>query len=241
MRMGQFNLLLIEKNSINSCYLQLPQHRNDVSLTLANNENETLITLLYTRFNLILLDAALANTDIVNFVKSAGSLNCKTPVIVMLTAQESHLKAHFLALGADDCWVMPLSTDVLDQLINRQKNTGGLAPNDYLQILLDKTQHNKNLTITIFKKLFAELPRQITDIRHALQNKQYQAALDITHKLHGSVSFCGFTDLQHYAYNLENSLSRKEYQAVKDSYSALKTAILNFTAKESVILDGLKQ
>lgn len=239
--MGQFNLLLIEKNSINSCYLQLAQHRNDISLTLANNENETLITLLYTRFNLILLDAALANTDIVNFAKSAGSLNCKTPVIVMLTAQESHLKAHFLALGADDCWVMPLSTDVLDQLINRQKNADSLAPNDYLQILLDKTHNNKSLTITIFKKLFAELPQQITDIRHALQNKQYQAALDITHKLHGSVSFCGFTDLQRYAYSLENSLSRKEYQVVKESYSALKTAILSFTAKESAILDGLKQ
>jgi CheY-like chemotaxis protein len=237
--MEQFNLLLIENNSNNSCYLSLSQHWDDVSLTVANNQNEALIVLLYTRFNLILLDATLANADIVNFVKSVGGLNCKTPVIVMMAAQDSHLKARFLALGVDDCWLKPLGSDALDQLIDRQKNTDSLTPSEYIQILLNKTQNNKTLALTIFKKLFTELPQQITDIRIALQNQQHQSALDITHKLHGSLSFCGFADMQQNACNLENSLLRKDYQAITGSFSALKTAILNFTAKETAILDEI--
>lgn len=235
----QLNLLLIEKSSNNGCY-SLLKHREDVSVTLANNENEAFIALLYTQFKLILLDGALANADIISFVKSAGGFNFKTPVVVMLAAHDSDLKAHFVAAGVDECYLKPLSRDVLDQLINQQKNTASLTSDDYIQILLDKTQNNKSLALTIFKKLFVELPEQINDIKEALQNRQYQSALDITHKLHGSVSFCGFIELQHVAANLENCLLRKDYQALKLNFIALRAAILNFVAQENTILNAMK-
>ncbi|WP_394751973.1 Hpt domain-containing protein [Crenothrix sp.] len=235
--MEPFNLLLIEKKTINSYSSSLLQ--DDVCLTIANNENEALITLLYTRFNLILLDAALANAEIIYFVKNAGNLNCKTPLVVMIAEHKSHSRIHFMSLGIDDCWNKSSSANALAQFIQKKKNTHSLAPIDYIQILLDKTQNNENLTIIIFKKLFFELPQQITDIKYALQNKQFQNALDITHKLHGSVSFCGFIDIQQPAFNLENSLSRKDYQAVTGCYRTLKAAILNFTTQEKAILDLL--
>lgn len=111
---------------------------------------------------------------------------------------------------------------------------------DYIQALLAKTYNNKNLTLIIFQKLFAELPEQITDIKIALQNQQYQSALEITHKLHGSLSFCGFTDIQQHAYMLESCLLHKEYQSVVENFSTLKSAVLNFTANEHSILDRLR-
>jgi HPt (histidine-containing phosphotransfer) domain-containing protein len=64
-------------------------------------------------------------------------------------------------------------------------------------------------------------------------------AIEITHKLHGSVGFCGFTDIQQHAYALENSLLQQDYPAISGSYSALKAAILSFTAKEAAILDDI--
>jgi HPt (histidine-containing phosphotransfer) domain-containing protein len=234
--MEQFKLLLIEDSS-NSCYLMLSQQREDLALTVANNENEALIALLYTRFNLILIDAMLINDDMIRFVKGAGGINCKTPVIVMVEPCDSHLTTRFEAWEVDACWSKPIKVAAFDPFIKREKIATGLAPRDYIQILLDKTQNNKNLVLTIFKKLFTELPQQIIDIKNALQNQQYKAALEIAHKLHGSVGFCGFTDIQQHAQALENSLLRQDYLAISGSYSALKAAVLAFTAKEAAILD----
>lgn len=39
----------------------------------------------------------------------------------------------------------------------------------YIQIILSITNNNKQLTLTLFKKLFEELPLQIIDIKDALK------------------------------------------------------------------------
>lgn len=235
--MEQVDLLIIDSQN-NSPEIQLLQHQEGVALTIANNENEALIVLLYTHFDLILLDENLANSEIISFIKGEGGLNYKTPVYVMSEHQESYLQQHLLALGIEGCINKPLSVSVFEQLLIQNLSTDTIQP-DYVQILLNKTQNNKNLALTIFKKLFAELPQQLIDIRNALQNHQYQSALDVTHKLHGSVGFCGFTDIQQPAYELENCLLHQDYPSVTGNFSSLKTAILNFTAQESTILDDI--
>lgn len=237
--MEQFNLLLIEYDNHHSCYTKLSQRWPDVSVTVANNENEALIALLYTRFQLILLDTVLAEEEVISLVNSASGLNCKAPVIVMLETHESHLKARYEALQVVGCWLKPINIDAIEQFIRRQKNTNSLAGSEYIQILLDKTQNNKNLAIVIFKKLFIELPQQIHDIDVALQQQHYKVALEITHKLHGSVGFCGFSDMQQQAYALENCLLHKDYQTVIGHFDTLKTAIVNFVAKKNAILNTL--
>ena len=232
--MEQVNLLIID-NRDNSPEIQRLQHQKGIALTIASNENEALIVLLYTCFDLILLDENLANAEIISFIKGEGGLNHKTPVYVMSGQQQSHPQQHLLALGIDGCITKPLSELALEQLLSSPPSTDTTPP-DYVQILLDKTQNNKNLALTIFKKLFAELPQQLADIRNALQNHQYQSALDVTHKLHGSVGFCGFTDIQQPAYALENCLLHQDYHSATGNFSALKAAILNFTAQEAAIL-----
>lgn len=229
--------MLIESDNPHLSDSGLSQHNGNLSLTVVRNPSEVFKALLSTRFKLILLDATLANPEMVGFMKSVNGLNAKTPVIVLLGAQDSHLRAYFETLDIEDCWIKPLNNERLNQMLGRQKKTEGLMPAEYVDILLDKTQNNKSLALTIFEKLFAELPQQLLEIRSALQNQQYQSALDVTHKLHGSLSFCGFTDIQQYAYNLEHSLSNQDYQAIAAGFNALKTAILNFTAKKISILD----
>ncbi len=110
---------------------------------------------------------------------------------------------------------------------------------NYIEILLDKTRDNRPLTLTIFKKLFEELPEQIDTIKDALESRQYTLAQQITHKLHGSVSFCGLTDIQKPACALESSLLNHDYKAANQHFLILQQCILNFTRYQTAILADL--
>lgn len=108
---------------------------------------------------------------------------------------------------------------------------------DYIAILLDKTKHNCQLTRTIFHKLFPEFGQQIADIDEALANGDYKTAEIITHKLHGTVSFCGFSDLQFLAHGLETSLTVEKNDSVKHYYIALKQTIEEFLDKRDCLIN----
>lgn len=110
---------------------------------------------------------------------------------------------------------------------------------DYIKILLDKTCGNRLLTLTIFGKLFEELPEQISAIKDTLDSRQYALARLIAHKLHGSVSFCGLTDLQESACALENSLIKHDHEAANRHFLILQQGILNLIRHKTVILADL--
>jgi HPt (histidine-containing phosphotransfer) domain-containing protein len=110
---------------------------------------------------------------------------------------------------------------------------------DYIKILLDKTYGNRSLTLTIFRKLFEELPEQISAIKNALDDRQYVLARLITHKLHGSVGFCGLIDLQKPACALESSLLNHDYEAANHHFLILQQGILNFIRHQTAILADL--
>jgi len=106
----------------------------------------------------------------------------------------------------------------------------------YIELLLNKTKNNHRLTLTIFVKLFAELPVQLVEISSAIQHQQLTTAKDITHMLHGSVSFCGLMDLQERAKNLEISLLNNDQKAAERHLNELKLSITQFLSQQQTIL-----
>ncbi len=80
---------------------------------------------------------------------------------------------------------------------------------------------------------------QIIDIKDALKNKQYDLAQAITHKLNGSVSFCGLTDIQQPANILESCLLKNDYAAIDQQFLMLQQHTLNFTRHQESILANL--
>ncbi|TRX00559.1 Hpt domain-containing protein [Candidatus Methylobacter oryzae] len=105
--------------------------------------------------------------------------------------------------------------------------------------MLIKTKNNLRLTRTLFEKLFEELPLQITHIKDALENKQYGLAQEITHKLNGSVSFCGLTDIQQSANALEGWLLNNNYANAHRHFPILQQHILNLTRHQETILENI--
>jgi HPt (histidine-containing phosphotransfer) domain-containing protein len=111
----------------------------------------------------------------------------------------------------------------------------------YLQMILAKTRHDKQLAFTIFSQLFAELPEQLDGIQHALNRRQYDLARQITHKLHGSLSFCGLENIRTQANNLEHCLTNNDQAAISRYWFLLQQCIFDFTARQQALLEALSE
>lgn len=84
---------------------------------------------------------------------------------------------------------------------------------------------NRELALVLFKKLFRELPSQIKQLEISLTTEELNQTQAIIHKLHGSVSFCGFLELQKLSHNLETSLLNADLPKAKSIFLQLKQNI----------------
>jgi len=207
----------------------------------AKDQQETRSLVQTIVFKLILLNLNSNGLELIKFIKRADCVNNQTPVIGLIDASGHFTKKSIIAAGFDDCLITPLTADQIHELFDLWQiagySTDALA---YVEIMLKKTHNNRSLTLTVLKKLFEELPQQIAVIKEALANNQYTVAKETTHKLHGSISLCGFTDMEKSANSLESCLINKNYQAIDSHFLLLQQNILNFTSKQPAIMAHLK-
>jgi len=232
---GQFVVLITD--DIDTTHSLLKQ--GHCCVVLAEEYKEILNLIKTTHLDLILLNFTENSTELFRHLKSTDCINNKTTVIAVINPAEDIQKEHILAMGFDDCFIRPLTKDQFNKLIGLQQKPISAA--DYIQAVLNKTKNNRHLTLTIFNKLFDELPLQITCIKDALENKQYTLAKEITHKLNGSASFCGLIDIQKPANALENCLINKNYELINPSFLGLQQCVLNLTSHKKSIQASLKQ
>lgn len=110
------------------------------------------------------------------------------------------------------------------------------SPEKYVQLMLDKTKNNRGLALTIFIKLFDELPEQLISIQNALKNQQLAQAKETIHLLHGSASFCGLLAIQNSANDLETSLINADIAAAKNHFIELQRHVADLTSHQEDIL-----
>jgi CheY-like chemotaxis protein len=176
-------------------------------------------------------------SELIARIKDPAGINNKTPIIAISHPTEDAQRKAQYPMEFDDSLTGPITAEQLNTVIDLWQ-TKALALN-YIQIIQLKTKNNHQLTLTLFEKLFEELPLQIIDIKDALENKQYDLAQAITHKLNGSVSFCGLTDIQQPANALESCLLRNDYAAIDQQFLMLQQHTLNFTCHQESILTNL--
>lgn len=206
----------------------------------ASQYNDMLMHIETTQFDLILLDLTAnssAASQLIRNIKDPMGINHTTPVIAIVNPEEDPQIRQQYAMKIDDTLIKPITEERLNEILDLwQTKTLALG---YIQILMNKTKNNQRLTLTIFEKLFEELPQQIIDIKNALDNKQYELAKEVTHKLHGSVSFCGLIDIQQPASALESCLLNSNYADTCQHFLTLQQCTLNFTRHQQFILTNL--
>lgn len=229
----QFVVLTTDDIDINHS----PSKHRYQNIIVADQDNDVLTLIETTRFDLILLSLTANCSELIIRLKSPGCINNNTPVIAIINPTTDSRTLKQYPMEFDDWLIKPITEDRLSEIIDLWR-TKALA-SDYIHIILNKTKNNQRLALTIFEKLFEELPSQIICIKAALKNKQYDIATEITHKLNGSASFCGLTDIQHAANVLESHLIKNDYADIHRHFLTLQQHTLNFTRHQKSILADL--
>lgn len=230
----QFSVLIAGDIGINPSSLS-PPHQNVI---VTGKYDDILTHIETTQFNLILLGLPANHSKIIPYIKNSLGINSKTPVIAIINpANDDSRNDQQSSIAFDDILTGPITEQRLNEIIDLWQ-TKALAL-DYIQIIQTKTKNNQRLTLTLFEKLFEELPLQVIDIKDALENKQYDLAQEITHKLNGSVSFCGLMDIQQSASALESRLLNNNYTSTDQHFLMLQQCTLNFTRHQKFILANL--
>lgn len=172
-------------------------------------------------------------SELMAHIKAPDGINDKTPIIAISQPAEDSQGENQYPIEFDGDLTSPVTAEQLSEIIDLWQAKA------YIQTIQLKTKNNQRLTLTLFEKLFEELPLQIIDIKNALKNKQYDLAQAITHKLNGSVSFCGLTDIQQPANALESCLLKNDYAAIDQQFLILQQHTLNFTRQQESILANL--
>ena len=210
-------------------------------VVVATRHSDILMHIEKTQFDLILLDLTAAPvqsrcSELIERIKAPLGVNKNTPVIAIINPGENSQGAEHY--GFDDSLIKPITEERLNEMIDFWQ-TNALAL-DYIQLLLGKTKNNQQLALTIFEKLFNELPLQLVDIKNTLDGEQYGLAKETTHKLNGSAGFCGLVDIQQSAGVLEKCLLSGNYTDIHQHFLPLQQSILNFTRHQKFILARLK-
>nr|WP_305906662.1 response regulator [Methylomarinum sp. Ch1-1]MDP4519358.1 response regulator [Methylomarinum sp. Ch1-1] len=243
-----FPIFIADDNEINRLLLKSQLEKRSDDITLAEDGKQALSLLQQNKYGLILLDLQMPyynGLELLEKIKQSNCINHNTPVIAITAHAQSHQRKKLIDAGFDECLIKPVLLEQLDEVLNvwqpiKNNNVNKQSPvHAYIEQMLEKTMHNKDLANVLFNKLFSELPEQIDVIKQALEQTDWTSAKDVTHKLHGSVGFCGFKDLQNAAHRLETHLSDGEIEAALSSFATLQRQIDHFIGLEQAILQNL--
>lgn len=244
----QFSVLITSDIDID--HLSLKHRRQNI--IVANKYDDILMNIETTRFDLILLDFAVncsavpildrlqhfrypRQSELIAHIKNPSGINNETPVIAIINPEDEFYSDQQYPMTFYDCLAGPITA----QRVNEVMDLWQTKALDYVQIILGKTKNNQQLTLTLFEKLFDELPSQVINIKDALASKQYGLAQEVTHKLNGSASFCGLTDIQQSANALESCLLNNNFTSAYQHFFMLQQCILNFSSHRKFILTHL--
>ncbi len=244
----RFRVLIADDNEINRLLLKSQLESRSDDITIAEDGKQALSLLRQRKYQLILLDLQmpyLNGLELLEQIKKPDCINHDSPIIAITAHAQSHQRKKLIDAGFDECLIKPVLLEQLEEVLNlwqplvqeaERKPADGLL---YLQQMLEKTSNNKQLAETLFNRLFLELPAQAIEIRQAIDNHDWELAREITHKLHGSVGFCGLAFLKETAHELEVNLSNLETDAAQRNVTLLKQRIDHFTRQKQTILRAL--
>ena len=212
----------------------------DSNWVLTSTPQEAVSTLASKLFNLIIVDMALDGLKLIAQAQSTTSINCHTPTIALVDRLDLALRKQLISAGFDDCLLKPLSAGDLGELVKFWcKNNALDSFLESTETLLSIFKKNKGVILTLYNKLFEELPEQVDAISVALNTGQYQLAFDTNHKIIGSAKICYLKDIETSANALEQCLSQKSYDLVEGYFSMLRHSITTFINHRQNILEYL--
>ena len=234
-----FAVLIADDNEMNAWLLseQLQQWTTNISIAA---QGQAAWQLLQTRkYALILLELRLPVLNglaLLKNLKQPDSINRHTPCIA-LSDENRSAKSALIAAGFSDCLFKPILLMDIQQMLQQWPDfsVAGCA-RFYAEQIADKIGFNRALAAKLLHSLFTEVPENLSAIQLAVDQADYQAAWQIAHKLHGSLSFFGFNDFLPNVENLLVSLLVHDQNLANSNIAAIQSRFGKvLTSKDAII------
>ena len=247
-------VLIADDNEINREVLFLLLKQQQATIDSAIDGKEALALSLQKKYELILLDINMpfkkGDQVLAEIRSNTNNLNNKTPIAAITAHITSDTESASHKVNFDGYLVKPISKETLFELINKllhldqffesNKNIeNNLAPKIFNKNkALDRMNSDPLFLISMLNKFFSELEVQLDDIKSALEQRLFNKALDIVHKIHGAASYCGMERLTSAAKALENSLAlMNNNNQFPNSYEVDKTLVKSFITQVALSLE----
>jgi len=196
------------------------------------------------QYDLILLNLQLpylSGQELVTIIRQSDSINQHSPCIAITTDISEQQKQHLIKAGFDQCLIKPVLQEQFNEIVELWLTDPSSLINQstaayYVETLSARTSGNQTLTKTLFSQLFSELKMKPKKIKAAISMGYLKTAREELHKLHGSFSFCGLTELQQAANALEISLINATTESISFQLIELTNQIDYFLSLEESIL-----
>ena len=247
---NNYSILIADDNEINRLLLKSQLENRCSNITMVNNGKDAHELLQSKPYDLIFLDLQmpeLSGIDIIRSIKQPNNINCNTPSISITAHARPEQRQLIIEAGFDECLIKPVVADQLQELMElwlpqqKRHKINNFSAANYIEMMLEKTQGNKELAGILFNKLFEELPQQIGEISKAFERKDIALANEITHIVHGSVSFCGLNDMQQPAKFVELLLTENDLPNAYRYFNELELYVENFIKQQQQITTVLEQ
>jgi|GEM_PF-4718195 len=226
----KLEVLIADDNAINRLLLQKQLEPYDLLVTETRDGNEAHDALLNKRFDLVLLDLKMPGYnghDLIKIIRAPRSLNLDTPVVAITAHAQKEQLSGIIAEGFDECLIKPVLREHLDETLSLWLPMSQASDKKrvYAGQLLARTHNDRNLAATLLTKLCEELPQLSAQASNLFKMNDFDEAHNSIHKLHGSVSFCGLTNFQAVARQIENGLLTQNYASINTDFQQLNTLI----------------
>ncbi len=190
------------------------------------------------RFDLILMDIQMPELNglqVTQLIRGGGNRNRDSRIVALTAHLLPEEQRQLLAAGFDLCLTKPITERQLQQLLIRdaplpQSTTAAVQwserPVD-LALCLQRAQRKPDLARELLDSLLDSLQPLATQLAAQLEQRDYPALLDTTHKLHGICCYSGVPRLQQRSSDLEGLLKQlpEEKTEVDSSVQAMLAAI----------------
>ncbi|MEN8259154.1 MAG: ATP-binding protein [Pseudomonadota bacterium] len=247
-------ILIADDNEINRLLLKAQLSDTNALIDEARDGKEAIELTTTSRYDLIFLDLQMPHADgmeIISTFKNKSTPNSDTTTVAVTAHALPKQRQVIINGGFDECLIKPVLAEQLHEIIQRHfPERADRAPltdakssspsiEMYVNSMLEKAQGDRELARTLFGTLFSELPEQLVNIESMLSQSKLEAARLTTHKLHGTMAFCGFSDIKEAACALESALLADHSPDLPAYFGRLKSEASALLNAEREILASL--
>jgi two-component system sensor histidine kinase BarA len=236
-KLNNLNILVAEDNAINAKLVKSILLQQGANVTLAANGNEAVAACAAERFDIVLMDIHMPETNGVEATTQirANQKSGKPIPIVALTADAlSEDQLAFIEAGMNDVLIKPVNEELLINKIlylTNNEPSGALAsellPTSPAQLKSVKTHDttavtkgtkpskDSKLADEIMRLLVKELPAFKQTISESHQQKNFDSMFQHVHKLHGALSYCDLPKIKSIIQKIERDLKIKRHETLE--------------------------